>query len=274
MGSLLRGGRAPSPPSFPSDGLQTPQRNKEAGWSCHFPHIFSTTRAECWSSHVPLPLPLGSFSYVSHLFLRVVLWEKSIKSKAPGEAQVCVCFVRLNMWNVASWTRAAWPSNSTRCVCNCLSFIRSLFLKDPPGGFSSQEKTVSLKKEPRLSLGITIAGGRDCRSRLPVYITSVQPVGCLYRDGTIKRGTKQHLVMCESFILCSLSLWCYYMCPGLHLSIFFSVFNNLTFNNKIGGNVCDILPFVVILLCIFTKIFTLLITFEKLESAHLWYFFI
>ncbi|XP_020779169.2 ligand of Numb protein X 2b [Boleophthalmus pectinirostris] len=65
---------------------------------------------------------------------------------------------------------------------------RSTFMKDPPGGFSSQEKTVSMKKEPRLSLGITIAGGRDCRSRLPVYITSVQPVGCLHREGTIKRG--------------------------------------------------------------------------------------
>ena len=55
---------------------------------------------------------------------------------------------------------------------------------------------MSLKKEPRLSLGITIAGGRDCRSRLPVYITSVQPVGCLHRDGTIKRG-REHLVMCD-----------------------------------------------------------------------------
>ncbi|XP_051505976.1 ligand of Numb protein X 2-like [Myxocyprinus asiaticus] len=65
---------------------------------------------------------------------------------------------------------------------------RSTYMKDPPGGFSSQEKTVSLKKEPRHSLGITIAGGRDCRSRLPVYITSVQPVGCLHRDGTIKTG--------------------------------------------------------------------------------------
>lgn len=70
-----------------------------------------------------------------------------------------------------------------------------LFIQDPPSGFSSQEKTVSLKKEPRLSLGITIAGGRDCRSRLPIYITSVQPVGCLHRDGTIKRGTKQLLVI-------------------------------------------------------------------------------
>ncbi|KAL2077213.1 hypothetical protein ACEWY4_026717 [Coilia grayii] len=65
---------------------------------------------------------------------------------------------------------------------------RSTYMKDPPSGFSCQEKTVSLKKEPRHSLGITIAGGRDCRSRLPVYITSVQPIGCLHRDGTIKTG--------------------------------------------------------------------------------------
>lgn len=85
-------------------------------------------------------------------------------------------------------------------VISLYLFVMS-FLQDPPGGFSSQEKTVSLKKEPRHSLGITIAGGRDCRSRLPVYITSVQPVGCLHRDGTIKRGTKGHLVICDS------SLW-------------------------------------------------------------------
>lgn len=65
-------------------------------------------------------------------------------------------------------------------------------VQEPPGGFSSQEKTVSLKKEPRHSLGITIAGGRDCRSRLPVYITSVQPVGCLHRDGTVKTGHSLH----------------------------------------------------------------------------------
>lgn len=65
---------------------------------------------------------------------------------------------------------------------------RSTYMKEPPGGFSSQEKMVTLKKEPRHSLGITIAGGRDGRSRLPVYITSVQPVGCLHRDGTIKTG--------------------------------------------------------------------------------------
>lgn len=85
------------------------------------------------------------------------------------------------------------------------SFMR-LFVQDPPGGFSSQEKTVSLKKEPRLSLGITIAGGRDCRSRLPIYITSVQPVGCLHRDGTIKRGTKQFLVI---WLLVSICIYIY-----------------------------------------------------------------
>lgn len=54
---------------------------------------------------------------------------------------------------------------------------------------------MNLKKEPRHSLGITIAGGRDCRSRLPVYITSVQPVGCLHRDGTIKRGTQSPVAL-------------------------------------------------------------------------------
>ncbi|XP_063045850.1 ligand of Numb protein X 2b [Engraulis encrasicolus] len=65
---------------------------------------------------------------------------------------------------------------------------RSTYMKEPPSGFSCQEKAVNLKKEPRHSLGITIAGGRDCRSRVPVYITSVQPIGCLYRDGNIKTG--------------------------------------------------------------------------------------
>lgn len=81
------------------------------------------------------------------------------------------------------------PSRGARKAPEPQYFRRqSTYVKDPPCGFSSQEKTMSLKKEPRLSLGITIAGGRDCRSRLPLYITSVQPVGCLHRDGTIKTG--------------------------------------------------------------------------------------
>ncbi|KAM4586419.1 ligand of Numb protein X 2b isoform 1-T3 [Fundulus diaphanus] len=86
-------------------------------------------------------------------------------------------------------SREGQPSRAVRRAPEPQYYRRqTTFLKDPPGGFSCQEKTVSLKKEPRTSLGITIAGGRDCRSKLPVYITSVQPVGCLHRDGTIKRG--------------------------------------------------------------------------------------
>uniref|UniRef100_A0A6Q2ZDC9 Ligand of numb-protein X 2b n=1 Tax=Esox lucius TaxID=8010 RepID=A0A6Q2ZDC9_ESOLU len=82
-----------------------------------------------------------------------------------------------------------WQSRGVRRAPEPQYFRRqSSYIKDPPAGFSSQEKTVSLKKEPKLSLGITIAGGRDCRNRLPVYITSVQPVGCLHRDGTIMTG--------------------------------------------------------------------------------------
>ncbi|NXC32439.1 LNX2 protein, partial [Campylorhamphus procurvoides] len=51
-----------------------------------------------------------------------------------------------------------------------------------------KEKTVAIKKEPKESLGITIGGGRDNKNRLPIYVTSVQPIGCLFRDGRIKRG--------------------------------------------------------------------------------------
>ncbi|NXG50885.1 LNX2 protein, partial [Psilopogon haemacephalus] len=51
-----------------------------------------------------------------------------------------------------------------------------------------QKKTVAIKKEPKESLGITIGGGRDNKNKLPIYVTSVQPIGCLFRDGRIKRG--------------------------------------------------------------------------------------
>ncbi|XP_019343388.1 ligand of Numb protein X 2 [Alligator mississippiensis] len=62
------------------------------------------------------------------------------------------------------------------------------YQKELPQGYASQEKTVTLKKEPKESLGITIGGGRDNKNKLPVYVTSVQPIGCLFRDGRIKRG--------------------------------------------------------------------------------------
>ncbi|XP_023961086.2 ligand of Numb protein X 2 isoform X2 [Chrysemys picta bellii] len=52
-----------------------------------------------------------------------------------------------------------------------------------------QEKHITVKKEPHESLGMTVAGGRGSKSgELPIFVTSVQPHGCLARDGRIKRG--------------------------------------------------------------------------------------
>ncbi|XP_061877829.1 ligand of Numb protein X 2a isoform X2 [Entelurus aequoreus] len=52
-----------------------------------------------------------------------------------------------------------------------------------------QEKHITVKKEPLESLGMTVAGGRGSKSgELPIFVTSVQPHGCLSRDGRIKRG--------------------------------------------------------------------------------------
>ncbi|XP_032993509.1 ligand of Numb protein X 2-like [Lacerta agilis] len=65
---------------------------------------------------------------------------------------------------------------------------KSNYQKALPQGYLSQEKVVNIKKEPKESLGITIGGGRDSKNKLPIYVTSVQPVGCLFRDGRIKRG--------------------------------------------------------------------------------------
>ncbi|KAH1165076.1 ligand of Numb protein X 2-like [Mauremys mutica] len=65
---------------------------------------------------------------------------------------------------------------------------KSNYQKDLPQGYLSQEKTVAIKKELKESLGITIGGGRDNKNKLPIYVTSVQPIGCLFRDGRIKRG--------------------------------------------------------------------------------------
>ncbi|XP_038604557.1 ligand of Numb protein X 2-like isoform X2 [Tachyglossus aculeatus] len=63
------------------------------------------------------------------------------------------------------------------------------YQKEPPAGFVSQERILTIKKEPRESLGITIGGGRDSKHKLPVFVTSVQPVGCLSRDGRVRRGS-------------------------------------------------------------------------------------
>ncbi|KAM6426927.1 ligand of Numb protein X 2-like isoform 1-T2 [Liasis olivaceus] len=65
---------------------------------------------------------------------------------------------------------------------------KSNYQKVLPQGYFSQEKVVTIKKDPKESLGITIGGGRDIKAKLPIYVTSVQPVGCLFRDGRIKKG--------------------------------------------------------------------------------------
>uniref|UniRef100_A0A8B9Q2T4 LNX2 protein n=1 Tax=Apteryx owenii TaxID=8824 RepID=A0A8B9Q2T4_APTOW len=61
---------------------------------------------------------------------------------------------------------------------------KSTYQKDLPQGYISHEKTVSIKKEPKESLGITIGGGRDNKNKLPIYVTSVQPIGC--RNGILR----------------------------------------------------------------------------------------
>ncbi|XP_078067465.1 ligand of Numb protein X 2b [Mustelus asterias] len=65
---------------------------------------------------------------------------------------------------------------------------RSHYQKDLSQTSLCQEKTVPVRKEPRESLGITISGGRENKYKVPIYVTSIQPVGCLYRDGRIKKG--------------------------------------------------------------------------------------
>ncbi|XP_044539183.1 ligand of Numb protein X 2-like, partial [Gracilinanus agilis] len=62
------------------------------------------------------------------------------------------------------------------------------FYKDPPAGFLSQERTITIRKDVKESLGITIGGGREGKHSVPIYVTSVQPVGCLCRDSRIQRG--------------------------------------------------------------------------------------
>ncbi|XP_018616347.1 ligand of Numb protein X 2a isoform X3 [Scleropages formosus] len=52
-----------------------------------------------------------------------------------------------------------------------------------------QEKDITVQKEAHESLGMTVAGGRGSKSgELPIFVTSVQPHGCLSRDGRIRRG--------------------------------------------------------------------------------------
>ncbi|XP_043547938.1 ligand of Numb protein X 2a isoform X3 [Chiloscyllium plagiosum] len=65
--------------------------------------------------------------------------------------------------------------------------------KDLSQCVTCQEKEIHVKKEPHESLGMTVAGGRGSKNgELPIFVTSVQPHGCLYRAGSIKRGKTTH----------------------------------------------------------------------------------
>uniref|UniRef100_A0A3B4BLA8 Uncharacterized protein n=1 Tax=Periophthalmus magnuspinnatus TaxID=409849 RepID=A0A3B4BLA8_9GOBI len=65
---------------------------------------------------------------------------------------------------------------------------RSSTHRDMSKCLSCREKHITVKKEPHESLGMTVAGGRGSKSgELPIFVTSVQPHGCLSRDGRIKR---------------------------------------------------------------------------------------
>ncbi|KAE8584249.1 hypothetical protein XENTR_v10020879 [Xenopus tropicalis] len=65
---------------------------------------------------------------------------------------------------------------------------KSTHHKDVNPGPPDHEKSVNVKKEQYESLGITIGGGRDLKNKLPIYVSSIQPVGCLFRDGRIRKG--------------------------------------------------------------------------------------
>ncbi|XP_030625781.1 ligand of Numb protein X 2a [Chanos chanos] len=70
-----------------------------------------------------------------------------------------------------------------------LLLARSTTHRDLSQCVTCKEKHITVKKEPHESLGMTVAGGRGSKSgELPIFVTSVQPHGCLSRDGRIKRG--------------------------------------------------------------------------------------
>ncbi|XP_062841511.1 ligand of Numb protein X 2a [Trichomycterus rosablanca] len=70
-----------------------------------------------------------------------------------------------------------------------LQLSRSSTVRDLSQCVTCKEKHITVKKELHESLGMTVAGGRGSKSgELPIFVTSVQPHGCLSRDGRIKRG--------------------------------------------------------------------------------------
>ncbi|TRY76056.1 hypothetical protein DNTS_012276 [Danionella cerebrum] len=81
------------------------------------------------------------------------------------------------------------PCTATPSPVPSLHLARSTTQRDLSQCVSCKEKHITVKKEPHESLGMTVAGGRGSKSgELPIFVTSVQPHGCLSRDGRIKRG--------------------------------------------------------------------------------------
>ncbi|XP_014014932.1 ligand of Numb protein X 2a isoform X2 [Salmo salar] len=79
------------------------------------------------------------------------------------------------------------PNPST--VPTCAHLARSSTHRDLSQCVTCREKHITVKKEPHESLGMTVAGGRGSKSgELPIFVTSVQPHGCLSRVGRIKQG--------------------------------------------------------------------------------------
>ncbi|KAM9774519.1 ligand of Numb protein X 2a isoform 1-T1 [Syngnathus typhle] len=80
------------------------------------------------------------------------------------------------------------PNHSTSPSPLPLHLSRTSTHRDLSQCVTCKEKHITVKKEPHESLGMTVAGGRGSKSgELPIFVTSVQPHGCLSRDGRIKR---------------------------------------------------------------------------------------
>uniref|UniRef100_UPI00398F47F2 ligand of Numb protein X 2a n=1 Tax=Pristiophorus japonicus TaxID=55135 RepID=UPI00398F47F2 len=86
---------------------------------------------------------------------------------------------------LGSHTSHQHPSQHTQLLLHS----RPSTHKDFSQCVTCQEKQITVKKEPYESLGMTVAGGRGSKNgELPIFVTSVQPHGCLCREGRIKRG--------------------------------------------------------------------------------------
>lgn len=103
-----------------------------------------------------------------------------------------VLFLRFWWCTKNKKTEAHLPVNRHIFCCRlnlCLCVLSST--QDLSQCVTCKEKHITVKKEPHESLGMTVAGGRGSKSgELPIFVTSVQPHGCLSRDGRIKRGER------------------------------------------------------------------------------------